>query len=46
MFSQNMARAAGKIMDKCTRADQTVNGVDYSFGNGNIAIQLSAPTDD
>jgi hypothetical protein len=46
MFSQNMARAAGKIMDKCTRADQTVNGADYSFGNGNIAIQLSAPTDD
>ncbi|KAJ3456970.1 hypothetical protein MRS44_014111 [Fusarium solani] len=43
---QNMARAAGKIMDKCTRADQTVNGADYSFGNGNIAIQLSAPTDD
>ncbi|KAM0438458.1 hypothetical protein ACHAPT_001207 [Fusarium lateritium] len=40
----NMARAAGRIMDKCFRGDYTVNGREYSLGNSNIAIHLTAPT--
>ncbi|CAM1509579.1 Fc.00g033180.m01.CDS01 [Cosmosporella sp. VM-42] len=39
----NVARAAGKIMDKCTRSDETVNGSELSFGQEHMMVHIAAP---
>ncbi|KAK4225771.1 hypothetical protein QBC38DRAFT_420503 [Podospora fimiseda] len=36
----DIARAAGKVMDTCWRADGTVQGSEYAWGNGNIAVHV------
>ncbi|KAK4185781.1 hypothetical protein QBC35DRAFT_533907 [Podospora australis] len=42
-WCQHIARAGGLIMDACWRADNTVQGSEYAWGNGNIAVHIAAP---
>ncbi|KAK4226757.1 hypothetical protein QBC38DRAFT_365764 [Podospora fimiseda] len=37
----DIARAAGKIMDNCWRADNTVQGDESAWGNGNIRVHIA-----
>ncbi|QDS77944.1 hypothetical protein FKW77_001363 [Venturia effusa] len=39
----NIARAAGTVMDHCTRADNTVQGYEYALGNINMAVWIKRP---
>jgi hypothetical protein len=39
-FSEHIARAAGAVMDACWRADNTVQGDEFAWGNGNIAVHI------
>ncbi|KAH7374868.1 hypothetical protein B0T11DRAFT_344715 [Plectosphaerella cucumerina] len=41
---QDVARAAGYVMDNCWRADNTVQGDHYAWGNGNMAVHIAAPS--
>ncbi|KAM5345694.1 hypothetical protein ACJ41O_011555 [Fusarium nematophilum] len=36
----NIARSAGKVMDKCTRADNTVHGSEYAWGNKYMVVNV------
>lgn len=38
--SEHVARAGGLIMDACTEPDNTVQGDEYAWGNGNIAVHI------
>ena len=38
-FSNDIARSAGVIMDRCTRGDNTVSGAAYS-PQGGVAVQI------
>ena len=40
LFSEHVARAAGAVMDACWRADNTVQGDEFAWGNGNIAVHI------
>ncbi|KAM5344514.1 hypothetical protein ACJ41O_013050 [Fusarium nematophilum] len=42
---EHVARAAGKIMDKCTRADKSVNGQELSWGQEKMAVHIHHPSD-
>ncbi|KAK4034487.1 hypothetical protein C8A01DRAFT_18715 [Parachaetomium inaequale] len=37
---EHVARAAGAVMDACWRADNTVQGDEFAWGNGNIAVHI------
>ncbi|KAJ1325376.1 hypothetical protein MN608_08567 [Microdochium nivale] len=37
---QNVARAAGAIMDRCSRGDGTVRGQNEAWGNGNLLVDI------
>ncbi|KAK1704840.1 hypothetical protein BDP67DRAFT_548905 [Colletotrichum lupini] len=39
----DVARAGGLIMDSCTRADNTVQGQEYAWGNGNLLVHIRRP---
>ncbi|KAF1976412.1 hypothetical protein BU23DRAFT_551871 [Bimuria novae-zelandiae CBS 107.79] len=36
----NVARGAGKILDRCSRSDGTVKGWGAAWGNGNLQITI------
>ena len=38
-FSNDIARSAGVIMDRCTRGDNTVSGAAY-IPQGGVAVQI------
>ncbi|KAK4148498.1 hypothetical protein C8A00DRAFT_19683 [Chaetomidium leptoderma] len=40
LCSEHIARAAGKVMDVCWRADNTVQGDEMAWGNGNIDVHI------
>ena len=40
--SGNVARAAGRIMDKCTRGG-TVQGENTAYGNGYLHVHIRRP---
>ncbi|KAH6672782.1 hypothetical protein F5X68DRAFT_247133 [Plectosphaerella plurivora] len=40
---RDVARAAGFVMDNCWRADNRVQGDHFAWGNGNMAVHVSAP---
>lgn len=40
----DIARAAGAVLDSCWRADNTVQGDEYAWGNGDIAVHVAAPS--
>ncbi|KAF4777954.1 hypothetical protein HER10_EVM0010672 [Colletotrichum scovillei] len=39
----DVARAGGLIMDSCTRADNTVQGQEFAWGNGNLLVHIRRP---
>ncbi|KAH6856685.1 hypothetical protein B0I37DRAFT_80641 [Chaetomium sp. MPI-CAGE-AT-0009] len=39
-YCEHVARAAGMVMDACWRADNTVQGDEFAYGNGNIAVHI------
>ncbi|KAK1689301.1 hypothetical protein BDP55DRAFT_765601 [Colletotrichum godetiae] len=39
----DVARAGGLIMDSCTRADNTVQGSEFAWGNGNLLVHIRKP---
>ncbi|KAJ3957185.1 hypothetical protein N0V92_006260 [Colletotrichum tropicale] len=39
----DVARGAGFVMDYCTRADNTVQGAEYAYGNGNLLVWIRKP---
>ncbi|KAK4171442.1 hypothetical protein QBC36DRAFT_199344 [Triangularia setosa] len=39
-WCQHIARAAGLVMDACWRADNTVQGDEMAWGNGNIDVHI------
>ncbi|KAK3990705.1 hypothetical protein QBC44DRAFT_393990 [Cladorrhinum sp. PSN332] len=39
-YCEHIARAAGLVMDNCWRADNTVQGDEMAWGNGNIAVHI------
>jgi len=41
-FSQKIAQTAGRIMDVCTRSDQTVQGSEYAIDNQRIWVTISS----
>ncbi|KAK1960980.1 hypothetical protein LY78DRAFT_645670 [Colletotrichum sublineola] len=41
--TNDIARAAGQVMDGCARADNTVQGADYAYGNGHIYVWIQKP---
>jgi hypothetical protein len=40
LYSEHIARAAGAVMDACWRADNTVQGDEMAWGNGNIDVHI------
>lgn len=42
-FSNDVARGAGFVMDHCTRADNTVQGGEMAYGNGNMEVWIRKP---
>ena len=40
MFSNDVARGAGFVMDQCTRPDGTVEGSEYAYGNGDLLVRI------
>jgi len=38
--SNDVARAVGFILDRCSRNDGMVQGSDFAYGNGNFQIQI------
>jgi hypothetical protein len=46
LYSQNVARGAGLIMDRCTRPslngspDLTIKGANEAWGNGNLLVDI------
>jgi hypothetical protein len=45
-FSNNIARAIGKIFDSCWRADDTVLGADGCIGNPKLRVNMWGPVED
>ncbi|KAK1965919.1 hypothetical protein LY78DRAFT_79406 [Colletotrichum sublineola] len=39
----DVARGAGFVMDHCSRADNTVQGAEYAYGNGNLLVWIRRP---
>ncbi|KAK2064118.1 hypothetical protein LY76DRAFT_587829 [Colletotrichum caudatum] len=39
----DVARGAGYVMDYCTRADNTVQGAEFAYGNGNLLVWIRRP---
>ncbi|KAH0429048.1 hypothetical protein CKAH01_06163 [Colletotrichum kahawae] len=39
----DVARGAGLVMDSCTRADNTVQGAEKAWGNGNLLVWIRRP---
>ncbi|KAF6832374.1 hypothetical protein CPLU01_06199 [Colletotrichum plurivorum] len=39
----DVARGAGFVMDHCTRADNTVQGNEFAYGNGNLLVWITRP---
>ncbi|WYZ42694.1 hypothetical protein EsH8_VI_000393 [Colletotrichum jinshuiense] len=39
----DVARGAGFVMDSCTRADNTVQGSEFAYGNGNLLVHIRRP---
>ncbi|GKT40607.1 uncharacterized protein ColSpa_00788 [Colletotrichum spaethianum] len=39
----DVARGAGYVMDHCTRADNTVQGAEFAYGNGNLLVWIRRP---
>ncbi|KAF3932149.1 hypothetical protein ABW20_dc0108109 [Dactylellina cionopaga] len=37
---QDVARGAGQILDRCTRADGTVRGANAAWGNGDLIVDI------
>ncbi|KAJ1323250.1 hypothetical protein MN608_11396 [Microdochium nivale] len=37
---QNVARAAGAVMDRCSRADGSIRGQTEAWGNGNMIVDI------
>ena len=42
LHSNDIARAGGSILDKCSRGDNMVQGWEAAYGNGNIAVTILA----
>lgn len=40
--SNDVARAGGFIMDKCTKSG-TVQGYEYAYGNGDLLVVINNP---
>ncbi|KAK1980103.1 hypothetical protein LZ30DRAFT_782986 [Colletotrichum cereale] len=40
----DVARGAGYVMDHCTRADNTVQGAEFAYGNGNLLVWIRRPS--
>ncbi|TQN67732.1 hypothetical protein CSHISOI_07716 [Colletotrichum shisoi] len=40
----DVARGAGFVMDHCTRADNTVQGAEFAYGNGNLLVWIRRPS--
>ncbi|KAK2042627.1 hypothetical protein LZ31DRAFT_555919 [Colletotrichum somersetense] len=40
----DVARGAGYVMDHCTRADNTVQGSEFAYGNGNLLVWIRRPS--
>ncbi|KAK2024962.1 hypothetical protein LX32DRAFT_568971 [Colletotrichum zoysiae] len=39
----DVARGAGFVMDHCTRADNTVQGSEFAYGNGGLLVWVTRP---
>ncbi|KAF3912522.1 hypothetical protein ABW20_dc0108144 [Dactylellina cionopaga] len=37
---RDVARGAGQILDRCSRADGTVRGANAAWGNGNLLVDI------